>query len=392
MSALVLWVALAGAQDLAIRGDTVHTVSGDAISNGVVLIEDGRIVAVGQDLPIPDGVQTLTATVVTPGIVDALTVAGLSGVQNRPQDQDHREAFAPSLPGLRALDAYNPGDFLVRYLRDLGVTTIQTGASPGVPVGARSVVVSTDGDSADDAALIPDGALLFSLGEAPKATEEGRGRMAAAAVIRQALAHAADYEQKRNSRDAPTRDLGLEALAELLSGRRVAIFHAHRADDILTALRIAEEFGLRAQIAGGSEAWLVAERIAAAEVPVLLGPVMDRSWGEGETRNANFEAAAILSTAGVQVGFSSGFESYVPKVRVVHFEAAIAASNGLGFEKALRAVTLTNARLIGVDDQVGSLDVGKRADVVLWDGDPFEYTTHACAVVSAGRLVSKTCR
>ena len=178
----------------------------------------------------------------------------------------------------------------------------------------------------------------------------------------------------------------------MVDGSRKAIFHAHRADDIVTALRIAEEFGLDAQVVGASEAWLVTDELAAAEVPVLLGPIMSRSWFEGELRNSNFEAAAILRDAGVTVGFIGGFEGYVPKVRLVGFEAAIAAGNGLGMSDALRAVTLTNAELLGIDGELGSLDVGKRADIVLWDGDPFETTSHACAVLVGGEVVSTTCR
>jgi imidazolonepropionase-like amidohydrolase len=388
-----LWLTVALAQDLAIRGATVHPVAGPPIEAGVVLIEDGKIAAVGPELSIPEGTRVIEGAVVTPGLVDGLTVAGLSGVQNQGQDQDHREQYDAVLPELRALDAYNPRDALVHYLRDFGVTTVQAGPSPGAPVGGRTLVASTHAGSADEAALLADGAVLFSLGEAAKQGPEGRGRMGAAATIRQALTEARDYRERRKLRgaDKATQDLGLDALVEVLDGTRRAVFHAHRADDIQTALRIGTEFGFTPQIAGGSDAWLLTEELAAAEVPVLLGPVMARSWYEGERRHANFEAAKILTDGGVDVGFLGGYEAYVPKVRVVGFEASIAAGNGLGMTRALEAVTLTNARLLGVEDAIGSLEVGKRADIVVWDGDPFETTSHACFVVVAGEVASETC-
>ena len=171
------------------------------------------------------------------------------------------------------------------------------------------------------------------------------------------------------------------------------VVHAHKAHDIQTALRISEEFGLRLVIAGAAEAYLVRDALAAAEVPVLVGPVMIRAWNaSGEAGNASFENASLLRKAGVNVGIMSGFEGYVPKVRVVLWEAAIAAVYGLGFDGALHAVTLGNAKILGIDDRVGSLEVGKDADIAVFDGDPFEYTTHACTVLINGVIVSETCR
>jgi len=180
-------------------------------------------------------------------------------------------------------------------------------------------------------------------------------------------------------------------LVSLLNGQRQALVHAHRADDILTALRIADEFDLDIVLAGAAEAWLIVDEIAAAGVPVIVGPVMSRSWFAGEQRNSNFETAGRLANAGVTVAFMSGYEGYVPKVRVVLWEAAIAAANGLGAERTLSALTIDAAEILGVSDRTGSLEVGKSADLVLFDGDPFEYTSHACVVVVGGEIVSQTC-
>jgi imidazolonepropionase-like amidohydrolase len=281
----------------------------------------------------------------------------------------------------------------VGWLRTHGVTTIHTGPSPGKPIGGRSLVTRTTAGDVDAIALRPDGWIVMTLGEGAK-NSGSRTRMGAAAVVRQALTAAREYQTRMRLplADRPTIDLGKQVLAEAIGGERRVVVHAHRADDIHTALRIATEFELDMVLAGSAEAYLVRDALAKAGVPVLVGPVMMRSWGyAGERANHTFENAALLQAAGVQIGFMSGFEGYVPKVRVVLWEAAIAAANGLGFDDTLAALTLGNASVLGIEDRVGSLDVGKRGDVVLFDGDPFEYTTHVCGVVIDGVVASEQC-
>jgi imidazolonepropionase-like amidohydrolase len=158
----------------------------------------------------------------------------------------------------------------------------------------------------------------------------------------------------------------------------------------MTALRLAREFDLDMVLSGASEAYLVLDALREAEVPVILHPTMARASGERE--NLSFETAARLAEAGIPFAIQSGYEGYVPKTRVVLFEAAIAAAHGLGRDRALRAVTLDAARILGLDGRLGSLTPGKDADLVLFDGDPFEYTSHVCAVVIDGRVVEETCR
>jgi len=397
--ALVVLGGLASADTLRITGEQVHTVSGETIDNGAVLVEDGRIVAVGADaqVPRPEGARQLSGAVVTPGLIDGWATAGLTGPHNHTPDQDHAERDQPVRPELRALDAWHPRDPLLGWIRGFGVTTVHAGPSPGQPVSGRTLVVSNRVARVGEVALVDDAFVVLSLGDGPKHRFAGQGtasRMGSAAVIRQALVEARDYAERRSLpvADRPPVDLGLEALVDLLEGRRRALVHAHRADDIHTALRIAEEFDLDIVLAGGAEAWLVADAIAEAGVPVLVGPVMARSWREGEQRNSSFSCAGALADAGVQVAFMSGYEGYVPKVRVVLWEAAVAGANGLGPERTLQALTLDAARILGIDDRTGSLDVGKRADIVVFDGDPLEYASHACAVVVGGEVVSETCR
>lgn len=384
--------------DLAITADRVLPVAGPAIPDGVVLVRDGKITAVGPRaaVPVPDGARVVHGAVVTPGIVDGLTTIGLSGPLNKPVDQDHREPAISVAPELRALDAFAPWDELVTWVRQHGVTTVNAGPSPGAPVGGRTVIASTwAAPGGAPTYVVPDGMIVLTLGEATKTWPNAQSRMGAAAEIRQAFAEAREYRARRALplADRPVIDLGSEALAEALDGKRRVVIIARRADDILTALRLRDEFGLNLVLAGASEAYLVRDAIVAAKVPVLVGPVMDRTWSTpGEARDGTFENAHLLDEVGVQVGFMTGYESYVPKVRVALFEAAVAAANGLGPERALELATRGTAEILGIADRKGTLAVGRDADVVVFDGDPFEVVSHVCAVVIGGAVVDEGCR
>jgi imidazolonepropionase-like amidohydrolase len=374
----------------------VYTMEGAPIKNGVVLVRDGLIERVGPaaSTPIPDGYRVLDAAVVTPGLVDARGTVGLSGILNQSQDQDHLDTSEPIQPELRASDAYDPTEDLVAWVLGFGVTTVQIGPSPGAPVGGQTAIFKTHARTVADGLVAEAHAVAITVGSGTQRNFESPGtRSKLIAELREALLEAQRYAEDMANEDEekrPARDLRKEALARVLSGEAAALITAHRAHDIQTALRLADEFELRMILDGGAEAYLVTDELKAANVPVILHPTMIRAGGEA--KNASFETAKTLRDAGLTVAIQSGYEAYVPKTRVVLFEAAIAAANGLGMENALRTVTIDAAQILGIADRVGSLAEGKDADLVLFDGDPFEYTSHVCTVIASGEIAVDECR
>jgi len=400
ITALLLALAPgARAGDIAVRGATVHTMAGEPIRDGLIIIRDGRIAAIGKagQLSVPDGMRLVEAAVVTPGLVDAHTVVGLAGYLNQSHDQDQLEHSEAIQPELRAIDAYNPRETLVTWLRGFGITTIHTGHAPGEVISGQTLIAKTAGDTVDEAVMVPTAMVAATLGDGALVHDDaGRkspgNRAKAVAMLRGELTRAQAYLDKQRraekDRDAepPPRDLRLEALASVLRGEVPLLVTVNRHHDIMTALRLAEEFGIRLVLDSAAEAYLVMDEIRAAGVPVILHAGMARAAGDRE--NLSFTTAAKLIDAGIPVAFQSGYESYVPKTRVVLFEAAVTLPHGVAFEDALAAVTIDAARILGIDDRVGSLEVGKDGDVALYAGDPFEYTTQAVGTIIEGELVS----
>lgn len=381
------------AESLAVRGETIYTMSGPAIEEGVVLIRDGKIAAIGaaDAVDIPSDCQVIEARVVTPGLIDAHSTVGLSGIYNYAHDQDQLERSSPIQPELRAVDAYNVREPLIDWVRRYGVTTLHTGHGPGELISGQTMVVKTAGNTVEDAALREQCTLAATLAaSAQKGNKQSPGtRAKMIAMLRTQLIKAQEYRDKQQTAaddeedDGPTRDLRLETLTQVLDGELPLMITAYRAQDIASALRLAEEFDLTIWLDGAAEAYLLIDELKAARVPVILHPQMARPIGD--LKNMSVETAAQLVDAGLTVVFQSGYEPYVPKTRIVLFEAAIAAANGLSFEQALASITRDAAQLLGVDDRVGTLEVGKDGDVALFDGDPFEYTTHCTGVVIDGK-------
>jgi len=381
---------------VAVRGETVYTMAGAPIPDGMIVIKDGKIAAIGRagDVVVPEDFRVLSAKVVTPGLVDAHSVVGVAGIYNYDHDQDQLERSDPIQPELRAIDAYNAHEALVAWIRSFGVTTIHTGHAPGQLVSGQTCVVKTVGNTVEDAVLVPARTVAVTLGvSAQKDANESpgtRGKMMA--LLRSELLQAREYLDKQaraagsDEMEPPARELRRETFGRVLEGELPLMITAHRAQDIANALRLADEFKIAVWLDGAAESYLLIDEILAAKVPVIVHPTMLRAYGE--TENLSFETASKLVAAGVPVALQSGYESYVPKTRVVLLEAAVAAAHGLAFDRALEAITIDSARLLEVDDRVGSLEVGKDGDVALYDGDPFEYTTHCTGVVISGEVVS----
>lgn len=374
----------------AVKGETVWTMAGEPIKNGVVLVKDGKIEAIGKEIEvqIPANYKVVSAKVVTPGLIDAHTVIGLAGYLNQPHDQMQVEESSPIQPELRAIDAYNAEEELIKWVRSFGVTTIHTGHAPAALISGQTMIAKTVGDNVDEATVIPMAMIAGTIGQ--RALESGGkspGTSAKqAAMLREVLLKAQDYANKK---DAP-RDLKMEALKMVVEGKTPLLVTAHRARDIMTALRIAKEFNIKIVLDGAAEAHLVLNEIKASGFPVILHPTMYRAGGE--TENLSMETASKLKKAGILFAMQSGYETYVPKTRVVLFEAAVAIPYGLSFRDALASITIDAAKIIGQDKQIGSLEVGKNADIAMFDGDPFEYTSHCIGTMINGEIVSEIVR
>ncbi|WP_397547773.1 amidohydrolase family protein [Rhodothermus marinus] len=392
---LGLLVSSARAQ-LAVRADTIYTMAGAPIENGVVLVRNGKIEQVGpaRAVRIPEGYRVLEAVVVTPGLVDAHSVVGLAGILNYDHDQDQLDTSDPIQPELRAIDAYNAREKLVEWVRSFGVTTLHTGHGPGAVISGQTMLVKTRGETVEEALVDSVATVAATLGPMVERYFRSPGtRAKAMAMLRAELLKAQAYRRKLRASDParrPEPDLGMETLVRVLDGEIPLMITAQQVPEIMAALRLQREFGFRLILDGAAEAYLVLDEIKQAGVPVILHPTMVRP--RGETVNATLETAARLHEAGIPFAFQSGFESYVPKTRVVLFEAAMAVANGLPRTAALEALTIQAARILGIADRVGSLEPGKDADLVLFDGDPFEYTTHVCGVIIEGEPVHETCR
>jgi imidazolonepropionase-like amidohydrolase len=275
---------------------------------------------------------------------------------------------------------------------------MNTGHAPGALVSGQLMVVKTRGNSVEEATMKPVSMVAASLGEQGRARGESKSpgtRAKEIALLREEFLKVQEYirkseapptdkDKEKGVSKAPDRDLRLDALARVLKGELPLLVTANRARDIMSALRLAGEFRFHLILDGAAEADLVLDQIKASGCPVILHATMQRHGGE--TENASFETAAHLQAAGIAWALQSGFESYVPKTRVILFEAAVAAANGLTFDQALAGITINAAKLIGVDARVGSLETGKDGDAALYDGDPFEYTSHCLATVIDGKV------
>lgn len=380
----------------AITRARIHPISGPVIPSGTVLVADGKIQAVGPDVALPEGCRVIDADGATlvPGFIDAHCHVGLWEEGLKFEGDDGNEMTDPITPHMRALDGINPQDLGFEDARSAGVTTIFVLPGSANVIGGQPVCLKTAGLSIDEMAIRQPAGLKVAFGENPKRVYHSKNkmpttRMGIAAMMRQTFVDAQSYARKverakETGEPGPDRDLRMEAIALSLARRVPMRAHAHRTDDILTALRIAEEFSLDLVVEHCTEGHKIAPLLAEKGVRAVVGPSMS-CRSKVELRERNYETAAILQKAGVMVAIMTDH----PVVPIHHLTlcAALAAKAGMGPEAALEAITLNAARICGVAHRVGSLEPGKDADMVLLDGHPFEIATNVLKTWIDGQVV-----
>jgi imidazolonepropionase-like amidohydrolase len=388
------------AQTIAITGGKVYPVSGPPIEGGTVLIVNGKIAAVGANVAIPAGAQRIDATgkIVTPGFVNSSTQLG---VQEVSQVRDTRDMSATGKDNIAAAftvwDGLNPNSVMMAPARKEGITSFIVMPAGGLVAGQAALLDVVPGTTTDMIIRAPV-AMIAEVGDASQAGVNSRGELIV--KLRELLEDTRFFQTHRDAFDrAQTRPfaasrLDLQAMIPVIQGKLPLVVFVDRASDIDAAMRIAREFNVKLMIGSGAEGWMMADRLAAARVPVLTG-AMNNIPGGFAALGQRQENAALLRKAGVQValvGNAGGGDEEGFNVRNLKQEAGNAVAYGMTWDDALRAVTLTPAELFGVADRVGSLQAGREGNVVVWSGDPFEFTTRAEHVFVRGHEYSDKTR
>jgi imidazolonepropionase-like amidohydrolase len=401
-AAALFLAAPAAAQTIAIEGGDVYTAAGTPLRGATVVIQNGRITAVGQGVAVPAGARRIDARGkwVTPGLIESTSELGLREVGSLNQTDDaeirgvleRRETQDQVQAAFTVTEGLNPRSMVIPVNRILGVTTAVTRPT-GSLISGQGAVVDLIGDRVEEMTVVSPVAMYGSMSEGARGAVGGP-RAAVSMRLREVLEDARAYARNRaafergGTREFSVSRLDLEALQPMLAGRQPLVLEAHRASDIQLALRIAQEYDLRLVVTGGTEAWMVADDLARARVPVIV-KVLNNLPGSFESLGATYENAARLRRAGVQVAFTTG-ETW--KAYNLRQEAGNAVAYGLPWTEAFRAVTLYPAQIWGIADRYGSLEPGKVANVVVWDGDPFEMLTNVTNVIIRGREVPMVSR
>lgn len=380
-----------------IENATVWTMTGPPIAGGSVLVREGKIAAVGRDIALRDtqDLQRIDAAGgwVLPGLVEAHCHIGISEERVGGVGDDCNELVTPLTPSLRAVDAVNPMDSAFHNALAAGITTVMTGPGSANVVGGQFVALKTHGRNVAEMVLRQSAALKVAFGENPKTNYGGKGnapatRMAIAAMLREALNKARDYLNEKQAAQKAGRsfkvDYQQEAYLPVLRGEIPLKAHVHRADDILTAIRIAKEFGLKMTLDHCTEGHLIAREVAASGFPAIVGPSL-ASRSKVEVENLDFKTAGVLRKAGVEVAICS--DHPVTLIQYLPIYAGLAAREGLGQAGALRAITAGAARILGVDHRVGTLQAGKDADIAIFSGNPLETATCTLYTLVNGQVV-----
>ncbi|MFP4497993.1 MAG: amidohydrolase [Vulcanimicrobiota bacterium] len=380
----------------AIKAGLIHTAVDEPVKDGVIIIKDGKIADIGQNVSIPEGFETIDATKnqVLPGMIDAHTHLGVMVDGVGQEGSDGNEMSNPFTPHLRALDAIDPFDPTFNEVLRVGITTVMIMPGSANTIGGQCSVLKTVGKAVEDMVLLENAGMKFALGENPKRVygsqnKEPFSRMGIAAIIRENLTRAKEYLSKKNkaknNEDEKTPDLNFkyEALADVLSGKTKAHFHCHKAHDIVTAIRIAREFGLNITLEHCTEGIKVIDKIAQSGFPVILSPLMSPRT-KIETSGRNFEIAGKLAEEGITVAISTDGISI--RSKWLPLDAGICVRHGMKEKDAIRAITINPAKIIDIAHRKGSLEKGKDADLVITMGHPLETRTRTALVMMEGKI------
>jgi imidazolonepropionase-like amidohydrolase len=397
---------------IAIRGGTLVTITNGNITNGILLIEGGKITAIGKDINIPEKAQIIDAGnyTILPGFIDSFTNLGAVETEGIEETREYDEATSPITPHLKIIDGINSESSLFPAAIRTGVTTVLCAPGEGNLLSGQSALLQLVGDSVDEMVLKFPVGIHGSLGEPPKLRYGKKNinpstRMGEAALLRQTLIDTQDYAEKIESYKEklkdyakkgkegkaeadkkpvpPPTDFKLQSLIPVIKRELPLILRANRYDDILTALRIAEEFKLQLILNQGADAYKTAKKLAVRNIPVILGQIPPYRSTQ-ETMSALYENAALLHKAGVKIAFQTGSAHNLGSLLQ---QASLSVSHGLPYQVALKALTINPAQIFGLEKELGSLEKGKRADIVIFDGDPLNSLSHIKMVIIEGQIV-----
>lgn len=375
---------------LFVKSGNIHTMEPTGTLKADLLAVDGKIVKIAPNLPVPEGAEVWEAAglEIYPGFIDPHSHIGISEDKIGSVGDDCNEKTNPLAPGLRALDAINPMDSAFHNAVAAGITGVMVGPGSSNVVGGQFAFIKTDGRSVEKMTLLAPAAMKIAFGENPKKDYGGSGkapmtRMGIAALLREELFRAQRYlENQAKGEGEP--DFKLECYRPVFEGQIPLKAHVHRADDILTAIRIAKEFHLGLTLDHCTEGHLIAQEIAESGFPAIVGPSL-ASRSKIEVEEADFKTAGVLDKAGVLVALTT--DHPVTRLQYLPICAALAAKEGMGHEAALRAITINAARICRLENRLGSLKPGKDADFIITDGDPLEIKTQVLATVMNGKVV-----
>ncbi|MCY6369372.1 amidohydrolase [Clostridium ganghwense] len=382
-----------------IKNANIYTMAEENYENGMILIEDGKIKDIGVNIDIPENAEVIDikGKFVMPGMIDAHCHLGMWEDGMGFEGADGNEIVDPVTPHLRAIDAINPMDVCFKDALEGGITTVATGPGSANVIGGQFAVIKTHGDRIDDMILEQCVAMKCAFGENPKRCynnlkKSPSTRMATAAILRESLIKAQKYVEKQEKANnegekTPEFDIKMEALSKVIRKEIPLKAHAHRADDILTALRIAKEFDVDITLDHCTEGHLIGDYLKEGyQKGIIIGPNLSNR-SKIELRNRTSETSGILKEKGIKVAIMT--DHPVIPLQYLPVCAAIAAREGLGEEEALRAITINPAEILGIDDKVGSLEKGKDADIVVFTGHPFDLRSKVEMVMVNGKIIKK---